>query len=364
LTPRLVHLPRVGPSEAKALQALVRRAIDLPIRPWPGAREGQSPARLSLQWVDSNWGQPGDWMRSRLEWSGAQLCLDVPPAAAQDWARSVIGATDGVPLPEHWRRYGLQHAVQWAAAALTGCGRGLARVVETDLAASAVPESLRHTFELRLESPQPDSVVRCVLHTDSLGLMMLASLLPEATAHRDNDIDLRQIPLRGRLCLGWTDLTRSAWRDLAAGDVVFIGNRPGQESDALVLLVPLVDGRSRGMRSSLRQTTLTILSEAFDMSDSPPSEMADEQQDPLLVEQTPEQPWRDQVKVRLSFDVGHRSMTMAELEGLQPGEVLELDRPLEEAVTIRANGTAVGSGRLVDVDGRLGVQVVQLGMVP
>jgi type III secretion protein Q len=57
-------------------------------------------------------------------------------------------------------------------------------------------------------------------------------------------------------------------------------------------------------------------------------------------------------------------MTMAELEGLQPGEVLELDRPLEEAVTIRANGTAVGSGRLVDVDGRLGVQVVQLGMVP
>ncbi|NDF63326.1 MAG: hypothetical protein EB136_10540 [Synechococcaceae bacterium WBB_3_034] len=65
----------------------------------------------------------------------------------------------------------------------------------------------------------------------------------------------------------------------------------------------------------------------------------------------------DQIPIRLSFDLGTKTITLAELQSLQPGSVLSVDRPATEYLTIRANGAAIGSGQLVEIDGRLGVSV-------
>jgi type III secretion protein Q len=67
-----------------------------------------------------------------------------------------------------------------------------------------------------------------------------------------------------------------------------------------------------------------------------------------------------QVQVRLNFDVGHHDISLDELARLQPGEVLKLDQPVADLVTVRANGVKVGTGTLVEVEGRVGVMLTLL----
>ena len=64
--------------------------------------------------------------------------------------------------------------------------------------------------------------------------------------------------------------------------------------------------------------------------------------------------------VRLSFDLGELSLTLAQLQALQPGQVLQLGHPLSAGVHIRANGVLLGEGDLVEIDGQLGVSVRSL----
>lgn len=71
-------------------------------------------------------------------------------------------------------------------------------------------------------------------------------------------------------------------------------------------------------------------------------------------------PALDQLPLRLAFDLGERTLSLAELKALQPGQTLELGRPLAGAVQLRVNGALVGTGELVEIDGRLGVTVTSL----
>ncbi|MDR2340988.1 MAG: FliM/FliN family flagellar motor switch protein [Puniceicoccales bacterium] len=67
-----------------------------------------------------------------------------------------------------------------------------------------------------------------------------------------------------------------------------------------------------------------------------------------------------EIEVQLTFDVGDVTLTLKELEGMREGYTLTIDRPVDEAVNIRANGHVIGRGRLVKVEGRLGVQIEEL----
>lgn len=64
--------------------------------------------------------------------------------------------------------------------------------------------------------------------------------------------------------------------------------------------------------------------------------------------------------LRLVFDLGERAMTLGELQSLQVGQSLDLGRPLSSSVTLRVNGAQVGTGELVEIDGRLGVTISAL----
>jgi type III secretion protein Q len=67
-----------------------------------------------------------------------------------------------------------------------------------------------------------------------------------------------------------------------------------------------------------------------------------------------------QLPVRLTFEIGRLEITLDELQRLGPGAVLELGRSISELVHISAQGQPVGQGRLVDVEGAAGVQVVRM----
>jgi type III secretion protein Q len=65
----------------------------------------------------------------------------------------------------------------------------------------------------------------------------------------------------------------------------------------------------------------------------------------------------DDLPVRVSFDLGERSIPLHELQSLAPGYTFDLGRDLRRSVQVRANGMLIGEGELVDIDGRLGVVV-------
>lgn len=59
-------------------------------------------------------------------------------------------------------------------------------------------------------------------------------------------------------------------------------------------------------------------------------------------------------------DAGHADMTPEEIDRLQPGDVIALDRSAGHPVEIVANAVTVARGVLVDVEGRAAVRILSL----
>jgi len=65
------------------------------------------------------------------------------------------------------------------------------------------------------------------------------------------------------------------------------------------------------------------------------------------------------IPVTLVFEVGEARISMGELQNMQPGYTFQLSEPINMdcPVTIKANGAVIGTGEMVMIDDRLGVQV-------
>lgn len=373
---RPLTLPRIAATEAQALGRLARHVLELHVASWADLHSPSPAPRLSLRHLGFGPSplNPEDAVRSRVEWSGCRLALDVPRAAAQEWTQAVMGGAPTVDLPGPWRTYALERALHWVVDSLSACGKGTARLTETGLMASGPVEGTRHRFILSLEFSEPAVVIHAVLHCDNLGLLMLAGLVPvdhsspEDLARRSQlgGVQGTQVPVRLHITLGCTDLNVRQLRELASGDVVFIVHPFFDGPHALALRVQVPSGPTWRLMVQREGQTLTVSSEALAMTDSA-TQPDDDETDHSHISQT--LPADDEselivplgnLKVRLSFDVGHQDISFDELSRLQPGEVLRLDRPVGDIVTLRANGAVVGKGTLVEVDGRVGVMLTEL----
>lgn len=67
-----------------------------------------------------------------------------------------------------------------------------------------------------------------------------------------------------------------------------------------------------------------------------------------------------QLPIDLVFEVGRKRLSLAEIESMDAGYVIELERPMTEAVEICVKGIRIGWGELVMIQGRLGVRVTGL----
>ena len=65
-----------------------------------------------------------------------------------------------------------------------------------------------------------------------------------------------------------------------------------------------------------------------------------------------------QLPILLHVVVGEKEMSLEEANGLIPGSIIELDAREGEPVDLAINGKRVGKGELVNVDGRLGVKIL------
>lgn len=69
----------------------------------------------------------------------------------------------------------------------------------------------------------------------------------------------------------------------------------------------------------------------------------------------------EHVEVTVEAILGDCVMKVADIAKLNAGDVLELDRQLNEAVEIRVNGRVIGCGEIVSVDDKFAVRITRIG---
>ncbi|MCY4495980.1 MAG: FliM/FliN family flagellar motor switch protein, partial [Rhodospirillaceae bacterium] len=72
----------------------------------------------------------------------------------------------------------------------------------------------------------------------------------------------------------------------------------------------------------------------------------------------------DDLPVSLVFVGGEVEVPLRDLQRMAPGYVFELPRPVDGHVEVRANGTTIGRGELVEIDGRVGVRILDCSPNP
>lgn len=351
--------PHYSRNEAVALAQVSQRAravhVVLSGVPWQVSLEPLTPAAASA-WQPA---QPA-WLVG-LRWAGAPLLLTVPAASALAWLQA---QAEDVHLPSLDEPTQLPVLMAWLEVALDqlrqpleGLNRG-ALTLESLTPLTPVHDSapaLRHAFSLRAQPADATQAagVELLLRTDSLGLMLVSGAVSAQPAQA-NGLDIANLPVLLRAEIGRTRISMAEWQAMEVGDALLLDEpwlQINPESGARLRLVAgtglgglEVDWVAEGQRLTVASTWTTWEQV---MTDGPQADASDTAS-------------LDELPVELSFDLGQRQMSLNQLRQLQPGQVIDLARPLGSAVQIRANGALVGQGEVVEIDGRLGVVVARL----
>lgn len=363
-----LRLPVLSASVVQALAILARRGLSLPLHAWPFP--GQPPV-LNLSLASEASGPGGKEsllghepiLRLDFEWAGARFHLDTTSWAIDHWAQVSLGGATLQSLDDAWQDAALEAATRWLTTTLTGMGRGHARYIGRQMTQAPRPSSSAHTLWLSLYAPADSGgaqdatafppAFHGLLHTDNLGLILMASLLPEHAGPRDSspwsDVSGFEVPLR--LTVGASDLGAADLMSLSRGDVVFMTHRYAQGPQHLLLQSDSHQHQCWQVGVQLDDLQLTLLEAPKLMAEAPESPSSSSQG---------ESPSLDALPIRITFDVGDKVLTVAQLRDLTLGDTLRLDRPTTEYVTIRAQGVVIGRGHLVEIDNRLGVALDHL----
>jgi type III secretion protein Q len=356
MKPRPLTIRRISNGEAQALSALARNGASVALSNWRGA--GQLFLGLTV-YADTQPLLGEDACRLDIEWAGASLQADFSSAAIDSWLRIYLGTSTIASIDGAWRQAALNQACQWLIDALNASGRGQAFIRISKAAKPWRPESARHSLMMTLQLQDEQGLVtetlHGLLHTDALGLLLSVGLLP-TVAEIECFVDTAELPIYLYFGVGETDLSVNQLRQLQPGDVVFFSRPMMTRDEVLTLRTESTQGPWWGIPARLNYTNLQILQGAKIMTSTDiPNEDALEPggADPTHFD-------INEVPIRVSFDLGHTTLTLGKIQSLQAGEVLNLERTVDDYVTIRANGSAVGTGQLVDIDGRLGVTISKL----
>jgi len=71
----------------------------------------------------------------------------------------------------------------------------------------------------------------------------------------------------------------------------------------------------------------------------------------------------DAVPLTLSFELGRSQTTLGALRELSSGMIMTVNGASSSSIAIVSGGYRVGSGEVVDVDGQIGIRIVQWGVL-
>lgn len=339
-TPARVRLPRMKRRDVLARNQIAQRVSALSV-PWEGSA-WQLTLRPSLKKGPLPVGE-SEWCL-RLSWDGVPLDLVLPAAGAQAWLHTRFPDLDLPELPEPFLAALMARACGSLTGALGDLQCGAVRV-DGLVRGPSEGRPLEHVFNL--EAVSGESAVRGRLAVDPLGLELMAgeaAKLEVAT----NRMQLDDLPILMRLEVGALWLDASQLSSLVPGDAILMEQSlPGEDRKLW-----LACGDS-GLQVVVEETRMTVLT-AFRSGGwvMPPHESRSDADSTLAT--------IDHLPLRVVFDLGEMSMTLSQLRDLQVGQSIELGYPLPSVVRVRVNGALVGTGELVDIDGRLGVTLTAL----
>ncbi|MGU5678953.1 type III secretion system cytoplasmic ring protein SctQ [Aeromonas allosaccharophila] len=301
----------------------------------PIALTSASLAELTLQQTLSQY-------RQHFGWSGGELTLAIglPPATLDTRLQ-----------------------LQWQGLSLPLCCHGaeLAHWLAPDLQQAALfslPEPLQLALIERLGQPLGGLTCSALTRQESrdkadepaLQLLLqregasLALWLPQPgplLSRLPPRPQQQRLPLPLTLSLQWGEmgLTLDELTTLAIGDVLLPPPHPQLGQQLLVC----VEGRPFAYCQPHQQhLELTAMHNAEPADPFGPTEL-------------------EQLPIQVSFEVGRQTLDWHTLTSLQPGALIDLGTPLDGEVRIISNGHSLGVGRLVEIQGRLGVRVERLG---
>jgi len=182
---------------------------------------------------------------------------------------------------------------------------------------------------------------------DAFGLFVNEEL-PKETAFRP--ASLNALRLRCHLAMSERRMTRSAWRSLEPGDVLLLDGPPVRalwRVGAGCALGGIASIDWDGGRVLLSSALVTLNNEA-DMNDS--------SSDPGSIV--------DDIELPIHFELDTAHLRLDELAAIAPGHVIALEVPLGDApVRLMCQGQRLGSGRLIAIGDRLGVQIESMHAV-
>jgi type III secretion protein Q len=344
-------LPRVSAACARAQGTLLRRR-----QVWPFALSQQTAHlrwRANVSAVSNRYGfrlgphKGSLWIDDALN---ARLCgSEACDAAVPQALRTVLLADALHPLVD-------------------AVGRALRLALSWDDDAQAPPACAPAHTSLGFEIAWPDEVARGALAFDDdagWGALLRAWPAKGSTESEPNALDDLRLPIP--FTLGSTTLSLREMRSIEVGDIVRV-DRWATQAGAFrveatlpglpqICLVGLAQGRQITFeRWDLRTMNKTSQPPA----DAPAAARALPQYDLQRNAARTMAPGLDQMEVTLRFEVGEVILSLAELKALAPGEVLSLEKPLDECeVQILAHGNLLGQGQLIAVGDKLGVRIAR-----
>ena len=185
------------------------------------------------------------------------------------------------------------------------------------------------------------------LVTASAFILEILSHLPAHQQQQTPDISIWANLFVGRSMLSGQEVS-----ELAVGDVVFLQQHvTGQQLAVRVNRHTAFVGEADGTTITLRQR-MDLMEEQEDFEQQAP-EASEEQEGGGLD--------LSELAVELLFEIGNQQFTAQEVQNMKPGYVFELDRPIEQPVSVRANGKLIAQCELVQIDNRLGARIIKLG---
>lgn len=259
---------------------------------------------------------------------GQTIQVDFCRAQLQKWLESTLNATAFESLPNSLQLALLSSQIEPHSEAFKALFGQLPILSQLQpLESSQVQE---HTLMLTLNKPNGSL---CLWVSE--GANVLLDALPNSAS-----LQALHLALPVWLSLGKTHLMLSEFNSLELGDVIFFDDCYIAQQQAIFQV-----SNQNLWRCQLDDQILHIIEKETNMNDVNTSEMLTDHQ---------------QLPVELTFDIGHQTITLEQLNQLQPGYVFELNQPVSKPVTLRANGKIVGECELVNVNEHLGVRVLEL----
>lgn len=128
--------------------------------------------------------------------------------------------------------------------------------------------------------------------------------------------------------------------------------------DAQSSRTDILDEPAEDEEADARGAAAASGSRESDVSDSPVprGDQKDVSVDESALESdTPREVSIGEIEVTLTFEVGSQLISLDRLGVVKPGYLFLLETAVDEPVTVRANGKAIGRGSLVNVEGKIGV---------